>query len=400
MQRITSVDAFRGFVMFLLLAQMLRLSALADKYPDCPTMQAVKFHTTHIDWVGCSLHDLIQPGFTFLVGVALTFSLARRAEQPVGWRLLHAGWRSLVLVWLGVFLRSLNQKKTNFTFEDTLSQIGLGYLPLVILALFKPRVWLVALVAILVGYWALFAFWPLPPDGFDRATVGVKADWAHDKEGFEAHWNLNRNPAAAFDAAFLGWLRGDTAETYKYNGGGYATLSFIPTLGTMILGLFAGRWLQSPGTGWSKAGLFVLVGIGLLAVGYGLGYAGVCPVVKKIWTPSWVLVSGGYCYLMLAAFHAATDALGYGGWSYPLRVIGANSILAYILANGSLGVGKFVRESFQTHLGPDVFGVFDEWVNNPNARNAVRETVAGATTLIVFWLALWWLYTRKVFIRV
>ena len=391
MPRITSVDAFRGFVMFLMLAGVMRLSKAADAYPDCPTMQAVKFHTSHVDWVGCSLHDLIQPGFTYLVGVALTFSLARRVERPVGWRLLHAAWRSLVLVWLGVFLRSSSArwKTTNFTFEDTLSQIGLGYLPLVVIALFTPRVWLVALVAILVGYWALFAFWPLPPEGFDRTTVGVDATWKHDATGFEAHWNLNRNPAAELDAIVLKRLRGDTDESYKFNSQGYATLSFIPTLGTMLLGLFAGRWLQTGGSPWQKVGLFLLVGVGLLAAGYGLGAAGVCPVVKKIWTPSWVLVSGGYCFLLLAAFHALTDATGYGGWSYPLRVIGANSILIYAVAG--LGVGDFIKDSVRKHFGQDVFAVFGEpW----------KDVAGGATVLVVYWLGLWWLYTRKVFVRV
>ena len=388
MTRITSVDAFRGFVMFLMLAEVLHPGAVAKKFPDCDILRQVAYHTDHVGWTGCSLHDLIQPGFTFLVGVALTLSLVRRKEQPRGWLLLHAFWRSQVLIWLGVFLRSVNKQKTYFTFEDTLSQIGLGYFFLVILSLLKPRVWLIVLVAVLVGYWAMFAFWPLPPDGFDRTTVGVKADWSHDFTGFEAHWNLNRNPAAEVDSVFLKALRRDTAETYQFNRGGYATLSFIPTLGTMILGLFAGRWLLTVKGQWRKVGLLVAVGVGLLAVGYGLGAAGVCPVVKKIWTPSWVLFSGGWCFLMLAAFHAATDAVGYGGWSYPLRVIGANSILIYVVAH--LPTEQFILNSFRTHFGPNVFAVFGEpW----------EGVVAGVTVLVVYWLGLWWLYVRKVFVR-
>ena len=173
------------------------------------------------------------------------------------------------------------------------------------------------------------------------------------------------------------------------NSQGYATLSFVPTLGTMFLGLFAGRWQQTGGSAWQKVGLFLLVGVGLLAAGYGLGAAGICPVVKKIWTPSWVLVSGGYCFLLLAAFHALTDATGYGGWSYPLRVIGANSILIYAVAG--LGVGDFIKDSVRKHFGQDVFAVFGEqW----------KDVVGGATVQVVYWLGLWWLYARKVFVRV
>lgn len=393
MRRITSVDALRGFVMVLMLAEVMHLSGAAKHYPDCDILQVIKHHTSHVEWTGCSLHDLIQPTFTFLVGAALTFSLARRAQQPLGWRLLHAFWRGQVLIWLGVFLRSSSDrwKVTNFTFEDTLSQIGLGYLPLVVVALFKPRVWLIVLVVLLVAYWALFAIWPLLPEGFDRTTVGVKADWKHDFTGFEAHWNLNRNPAAEFDAVFLKALREirQPERAYEYNGGGYATLSFIPTLGTMILGLFAGRWLQGGFGPWRTVGLLLAVGIGLLAAGYGLHHAGVAPVVKKIWTPSWVLFSGGWCFVMLAAFHALTDATGYGGWSYPLRVVGANSILIYVVSH--LHAERLIQGSFRKHFGPDVFQVFgSNW----------EEVTAGAVTLAVYWLGLWWLYVRKVFVRV
>ena len=108
-------------------------------------------HQTHVEWVGCSLHDLIQPSFSFLVGVALPFSIASRLArgQSKARMTAHALWRSLVLVFLGVFLRSLNSSQTNFTFEDTLSQIGLGYTFLFVLALYSRRVQWVALALIL-----------------------------------------------------------------------------------------------------------------------------------------------------------------------------------------------------------------------------------------------------------
>ena len=115
-----------------------------------------------MEWVGCSLHDLIQPSFSFLVGVALPFSLAGRLarEQSKMKMTAHALWRSLILVFLGVFLRSRGSSQTNFTFEDTLSQIGLGYTFLFVLALFSRRVQWAALAVILVGYWGAFALYP------------------------------------------------------------------------------------------------------------------------------------------------------------------------------------------------------------------------------------------------
>ena len=127
--RLTSLDVFRGLVMFLMLAEVLKLSSLLEKFPTASWLEWVTFHTTHVAWVGCSLHDLIQPGFSFLVGAALPFSLLKRQEegQSDRWLYAHAAWRSLLLIALGIFVRSLNSPATNFTFEDTLTQIGLGY---------------------------------------------------------------------------------------------------------------------------------------------------------------------------------------------------------------------------------------------------------------------------------
>src|SRR5262249_5030845 len=158
--------------------------------------------------------------------------------------------RSAFLVLLGVFLRSRHQEQTYFTFEDTLSQIGLGYTFLFVLALFSVRVQWIALGVILAGYWAAFALYPAPGSGFDFAAVGCRADWSHHPIGFAAHWDKNSNLAWAFDTWFLNRL--PRAKSFVANGGGYSTLSFIPTLATMILGLLAGGVLKRTWKGWAK----------------------------------------------------------------------------------------------------------------------------------------------------
>src|SRR2546423_15656296 len=124
--RVTSLDAYRGFVMFLMMAEVLRFSRMAANFPQSVFWKFLAHHQSHAEWIGCSLHDLIQPSFSFLVGAALPFSLANRAargqsRQRMFW---HAAWRAVVLVLLGVFLRSVSSSRTNWTFEDTLSQIG------------------------------------------------------------------------------------------------------------------------------------------------------------------------------------------------------------------------------------------------------------------------------------
>src|SRR5207249_1162000 len=116
-------------------------------------------------------------------------------------------------------------------------------------------------------------------------------------------------------------------------GGGYATLSFIPTLGTMVLGLFAGDWLRRDGSHVAKLGRLTVAGLVCLAAGWALDVTGVCPSVKRIWTPAWTLDSGGWCFLSMAGFYATIDAIGQRWWSFPLRVIGMNSIAAYCMAH-------------------------------------------------------------------
>src|SRR5262245_52004744 len=250
--RLGSIDAYRGFVMFLMMAEVLRLPAVRDavrktaeaaNVPENPIWKFLAHHQSHVPWAGCSLHDLIQPSFSFLVGVSLPFSLARRVAKGQSYvgMIVHAVFRAVVLVLLGVFLRSMGKPQTNWTFEDTLSQIGFGYVPLFLLGFTKQRWQWVALVAILVGYWGAFALYT-PPSDFDYAKVGVPSDWQHHYTGLAAHWNKNSNLAWAFDTWFLNLF--PRAKPFEFNSGGYATLSFIPTLATMILGLIAGGWLH------------------------------------------------------------------------------------------------------------------------------------------------------------
>src|SRR5512136_600556 len=127
--RNTAVDAYRGFVMLLMMAEVLRLPAVARAFPGNWFWEFLAFNQSHVEWAGCSLHDTIQPSFSFLVGVALPYSIASRKAKGTsfGRMLLHTLWRSLLLVALGIFLRSQRGPITYFTFEDTLSQIGLGY---------------------------------------------------------------------------------------------------------------------------------------------------------------------------------------------------------------------------------------------------------------------------------
>ena len=240
LNRNLAIDAYRGWVMLLMMAEVLALRRVANAFPGNWFWAFLADQQTHSEWAGCSLHDLIQPSFSFLVGVALPFSIASRLAKggSFGKMCVHAIWRSLLLIALGIFLRSMNSTQTYFTFEDTLTQIGLGYPFLYLLGIRSPRWQWGALTAILFAYWLAWALYPVPGPGFDYQAVGVPANWSHFYTGFAAHWNKNANLGNAFDQWFLNLF--PRTKPFVFNGGGYLTLSFIPTLGTMILGLIAG----------------------------------------------------------------------------------------------------------------------------------------------------------------
>jgi len=388
--RLTSLDAYRGFVMFLMMGEVFQFCRVSRALPDSGFWKFLCHHQSHVEWIGCSLHDLIQPSFSFMVGVALPFSIASRfARRQSRTRMsLHAFWRALVLILLGVFLRSTGASQTNWTFEDTLTQIGLGYGFLFMLGFRPARDQWIALALLLIGYWAAFALYPLPAADFDYAKVEVSPQWLGDfgVTGFAAHWQKNSNLAWAFDTWWLNLF--PRSSLFVSNGGGYATLSFIPTLGTMIFGLLAGNVLRSERNSWAKVKWLVTAGVIGLASGWLCGALGICPVVKRIWTPSWVLFSGGWCFLLLAGFYVAVDIVGWRRLAFPLTVIGMNSIAAYCIAHLFEG---FIKKNLATNLGQDFFKLFGD---------AYEPFLHGTATMLVFWLILYWMYRRKLFLRI
>lgn len=414
--RLVSLDTFRGFVMFLMAAELLELPEVASHFPDSGFWQFIARHTQHVQWTGCSLHDLIQPAFSFMVGVALPFSVASRLAkgQGRGMMWLHALGRSVMLVLLGVFLRSINEPMTYWTFEDTLSQIGLGYPLLFLLGFTGNKMRWTALAVLLAGYWLAFACFRPPPVGFNYTAVNVPPDWPHHFDGFMAHWNMNSNAAWAFDLWFLNLL--PRAVAFAGNDGGYSTLSFIPTLGTMLLGLIAGSWLReamttplersaeevertvvgeepepsrSKGASMSEVTTrLIYAGMACLAAGWLLHVTATCPVVKKLWTPAWTLYSGGWCFLLMATFYYIVDVQGWKRWTFPLVVIGMNSIAMYVLAHTVTG---FFKKALHTHLGENVFLVFGD---------AFEPLLHGGAVLLILWLILLWMHRRRLWLRI
>jgi predicted acyltransferase len=388
-----AVDTYRGLVMFLMAAEVLRFAQIAKAFPANPVWQFLGFNQSHVQWVGMSLHDTIQPAFTLLVGVALPYSLRSRQRrgQSFGRMFAHTVLRSFILIALGILLRSLPGTTPNFTFEDTLTQIGLGYTFAFLLAFARPRWQWIALGAILFAYWLAWALYPAPDPAFNYAAVGVPPDWhAHLFSGFAAHWNKNSNLGQAFDLWFLNLF--PRHHPFLYNAGGYLTLSFIPTLGTQIIGLIAGRWLlnSAPAVPIRRLSLTAVL---LIASGLVLHFTGICPIVKRIWTPSWTLFSGGVCLLFLVGLSWLVDLRGHRRIAFPFIVLGTNSIAAYLLSWIADTLDPLV---YKQHLWPSALTQFSPVLFSP----VLEPLYVGGVTLVLYWLILFAMYKKKIFLRI
>lgn len=388
MTRLVSLDAFRGLVMVLMLNERTHLSEVARSFPHSAIWALIAYNTEHVEWQGCSLHDLIQPAFSFLVGAALPFSIAARKMkgETFGQMLGHAIRRAFILIFLGIFLRSLWSRQTYFTFEDTLTQIGLGYVFLFLLGFTRVRTQVIAFVLILICFWAAFALYPAPGPHFDYAAVGVPQDWDHNYTGFLSHWNPNSNLSWAFDVWFLNLFPRE--HPFLFNAGGWSTLSFIPTLATMILGLLTGEWLKAPGSKEQKLRGLTIAGAALLFVGLAFQWAGICPIVKRVWTSSYTLYSGGWILLIVAGFYALMEWKGWQRWAFPLVVVGMNSIAIYVM---SWTMSDFFGNALTRHFGHAIAFL---------AGPTFQPVLHGFLLMLIFWWILFWMYRRKLFLKI
>jgi heparan-alpha-glucosaminide N-acetyltransferase len=386
--RLRSVDAFRGFVMLAMASGGIATFGCLSGEGDGDSsilLDLLLQQFDHVGWRGCVFWDLIQPAFMFLVGVSMPLSYSRRRARGDRWLRLfgHAVFRSVVLVVLGIFLASHGGQRTNYSFTNVLAQIGLGY-TFAFLVLGRPvRVQLAVAILILVADWLLFALYPPPPPGFPRGLYGAD-ETQLVMYGISSHWNKNANVAAAFDRWFLNLFPHPSNRPFLNNPGGYTTLNFIPSIATMIFGVLAGQLLMSRPGRFSKPGTLLVAGAVCWALGMLLD-ATVCPIVKRLWTPSWVISSTAWSCWMLAAFYWVIDVRGYKLWSLPLAAVGANSIAIYLM---SQLMKPFVSTSLQTHFGPIIFvGPYGPFVK-------------GLSVLAVFWLICLWLYKQKIFIKI
>ncbi len=306
--RLESLDALRGFDMLWIVGADAIGSALA-KFQGGPVTRFLATQLDHVEWEGFHFYDLIFPLFVFMTGVAIPFSLDRMVQQegrPAAVRRVLR--RGLLLCALGLFYYGgMAQGFAHIRLMGVLQRIGVCYVAASLLYLyFKPRVVIATGAALLVLYWALMTFVPVP--GFGAG------DFA-----------LRHNLANWIDARFLP-LRmwdGDTDPE--------GLLSTLPAISSCILGLTAGLQLRATGkTAGQKVRWLALAGIALVILGYLWG--GQFPVIKRLWTSSFVCVAGGWSLLLLALFYYLIDVRGWRGWSRPFVWVGCNALTIYLVS--------------------------------------------------------------------
>lgn len=365
-ERLLAIDALRGFDMFWIIGGD-RLGRALGEWSGTKAGLEMREQLEHVEWDGFRFYDLIFPLFLFLVGAVLPFSLEKFRGDGRGAAYRRIARRTALLFGLGLLSNGL----LLFQWEElriagVLQRIALCYGLAAVIALNgSSRGIAIALAAILLGYWALLA---------NVAAPG----------GLPGDYTIAGNLPGWVDRHYL---PGDIKEAYYGFGDNEGLLSTIPAVATAIMGVLAGRWLRSDRAPWPKVGGLVVAGVSAIIVGevWGLRF----PIIKNLWTSSFVLVAGGLSLLLLAAFYAVLDVLRFRRWAFFFAVIGANAITIYV-APRFLDFPYFAR----FFLG-GVYRLSGQYVSGD-----FRQVVEAAGVLAAEWLFLLYLYRRRIYLRV
>ncbi|MES2707916.1 MAG: DUF5009 domain-containing protein [Verrucomicrobiota bacterium] len=361
-QRLVSLDVLRGFDMFWILG-MEEVGVAIAKASDAPWAKFVGHHLDHAPWAGFHFLDLIFPLFVFISGMSVVFSsekaVATLGRGGAAWKIVK---RCVILYLIGIFIYGglAREAHPDVRWLGVLQRLAICGLAGGLAYLYIPRRGrMILLAALLLGYWALMTFVNVPGVGAGNFAEGKNlANWidAHYLAGFK--WDGDHDPEGL--------------------------LSTLPAIGSALLGIFAGEWLKhAPGTLRRKVGGLALAGLVCVAAGW-LWHLQF-PVIKKLWTSSFVLVAGGYSLLLLAAAVAVVDGMGVRRGLRPFIWIGMNPITLYL----SHSLLKYEQASTSLLGGPvaNAFGVWHDLV--------IAVGVVGLSLLLA-----WFLYSRKIFLRI
>jgi predicted acyltransferase len=357
--RLLSLDGLRGFDMFWIIGGQQLVRSLTKVWPGRFT-DAMADQFEHVPWAGLHFFDVIWTLFMFMVGVSLSFSIAKRKRMNESDRSIysHAIQRALILFALGMVAQGNLLEFSLATFHpfySVLHGIAAGYLIATIVTLkWKAKGQAVATAIFLVAYWILLLIIPVP--GVGRGVLTPTG-----------------NAATYIDSLIMGRF---------YYGENTWFLSYLGFASSVLLGVLAGEMLLSDQTPKVKCVMLYGYGAGLLVAG--LIWSVWLPIIKLLWTSSFVLVAGGISCLMMATFYLIIDVLGYRRWVFPFTVIGMNALAVYMAT--ILFDFRKIANIFVGHLLPRV-GRWDLFLSESAA-------------LVIVWLILYWMYRTKSFIKV
>jgi predicted acyltransferase len=351
-----SVDALRGFDMFWIVGGDYLIRSL-PKVHDTPFTRGLAAQMEHCEWAGFHFYDLIFPLFVFIVGVSLVFSISRMLERSGRVAAVRRiVIRSVVLFLLGIFyMGGVANGFKNVYLAGVLHRIAVAYFfAALIFCFFKPRAMAGICIGLLVGYWALMTFVPVPGIG-EPSLAGPGKNLAHYIDDLYL-------PGQRFEGTLL---------------------STMAAVANCLLGVFAGLLLKNEAVPPQRKAYWLL-GSGVASLGLGYLWGLEFPIIKLLWTSSYVLVSCGYGAILLGLFYQIIEVWELRRWAQPFVWLGMNAIAIYLVAN----MVNF-RKLAARLVGGDIKGAF----------GACGDLVIAVTSLaLIFWFV-HFLYRRKVFLR-
>jgi len=358
-ERFLSLDFFRGLTMFLLIGESTLLyEHLRDPRLAGTVLGFIGTQLDHHPWAGLRFWDLVQPFFMFIVGAALAFSVAKREERGESRAAItkHVIVRSLTLLVLGWALYCIGPGRITFRFQNVLAQLGVTYPIAYFLMRKKPRTQIAWSFAFILATEVIYrTFWVA---GYDQPFVP--------------------------DHNFGSWV--DMLLGGELSAGHWVAFNAIPTAAHTVWGVLAGQWLMRNAA--PKKKIAWLAGLGAAGVAAGFALTAVSPMIKRISTSSFVVANGGFCLLMLAFSYWLIDVKKWNKWAVFLNIVGMNSLFIYLFTES--GGTVWIRK-----LAWPFTMAFQGWIGELPA-----EILTSLAAWAMLWYMCWWLYKKKILIRI
>ena len=360
--RLASLDFYRGLIMILLMLESTGLYEHLNELTMGSAFHPLVIEFFHHPWHGLHFWDLIQPGFMFIAGVAMAFSLSKQTSNGVPWnkQASKAVKRSCWLFFWGVLDYAVRGNHLSFELWDVLTQLSFTLLLAFLIFRWKTGYQLLLSFGLLVLTEILYRYTNVP--GFDQPFT--------DQHNFGNYI--------------------DVILMNKINPGGWVAINCIPTAAHTIWGAVAGKWLLTLPGNKSKLKRIFILGISILVLGYAMDFAGITPIIKRIATSSFTLASGGWCLLGLGFLYWWIDILKHKRYLNFFLIVGMNSIFIYVFFEivVSRWLGEYLETIVNGLLSPVILS---------------KMAILIISSLVIFgveWGLCYWLYKKKIFFKI